>query len=134
MSGTSGDLFHSNDHSLKLLAWNVSSRYVAIVADLVIGVIMLPFNIGHLGQAAYGLWLLSASVTTHFNILDLGYGGSLLKFVAQYRAHRSVRALPRERSRGPHCRRATQPSRRCGPADDPRAFRVRRPQRARRVR
>jgi O-antigen/teichoic acid export membrane protein len=93
VNGTSGDLFHSNDHSLKLVAWNVSSRYAAIVVDSLIGLVMLPFNIGHLGQSAYGLWLLSASITAHFSILDLGYGGSLIKFIAQYRAHRSVQAL-----------------------------------------
>ena len=93
MSGTPGDLFHSNDHSLKLVAWNVSSRYVAIIVDTLVGLVMLPFNIGHLGSTAYGLWLLSASITSHFSILDLGYGGSLIKFIAQYRAHRSVQAL-----------------------------------------
>lgn len=87
------DVFHSNDHSLKLVAWNVSSRYAAILVDALIGLAMLPFNIGHLGQSAYGLWLLSASITAHFTILDLGYGGSLIKFIAQYRAHRSVQAL-----------------------------------------
>ena len=87
------DLFHSNDHSLKLFAWNVSSRYLAILVDTLIGLVMLPFNIGHLGESAYGLWLLSASITTHFSILDLGYGSSLIKFIAQYRAHRSVQAL-----------------------------------------
>lgn len=93
VSGTPGDLFHSNDHSLKLVAWNVSSRYVAILVETVLGLVMLPFNIAHLGESAYGLWLLSASITAHFSILDLGYGGSLIKFIAQYRAHRSVQAL-----------------------------------------
>ena len=87
------DLFHSNDHSLKLVAWNVSSRYLAILVDTLLGLVMLPFNVGHLGQSAYGLWLLSASITMHFSVLDLGYGSSLIKFIAQYRAHRSVQAL-----------------------------------------
>ena len=87
------DPFHSNDHSLRLVAWNVSSRYLAILVDTLIGLVMLPFNVSHLGPTAYGLWLLSASVTAHFSILDLGYGSSLIKFVAQYRAHRSVQAM-----------------------------------------
>lgn len=93
MAPAKSDIFHSNDHSLKLVAWNVSSRYLAIAVDALIGLVMLPFNISHLGQAAYGLWLLSASITAHFSILDLGYGGSLIKFIAQYRAHKSVQAL-----------------------------------------
>jgi len=37
--------------------------------------------------------MLTAGVTIHFSILDLGYGGAMVKFVAQYRAHRDVRAL-----------------------------------------
>jgi O-antigen/teichoic acid export membrane protein len=37
--------------------------------------------------------VLVGSVTLHFSVLDLGYGGSLVKFVAQYRAHRDSRAL-----------------------------------------
>ncbi|MGE0444956.1 MAG: oligosaccharide flippase family protein [Vicinamibacterales bacterium] len=93
MHDPKADPFHAHDHSLKLVAWNVSSRYAAIIVEMVIGLLMLPFNIGHLGQSAYGLWLLSASLTTHFNILDLGFGGSLLKFTAQFRARRDVLAL-----------------------------------------
>ena len=49
---------------------------------------MLPFNVRHLGPAAYGLWILTASVTVHFSVLDLGYGGAIVKFIAQYRARR----------------------------------------------
>jgi hypothetical protein len=37
--------------------------------------------------------MLTASVTTYFSVLDLATGGALVKFVAQYRALRDVRAL-----------------------------------------
>jgi O-antigen/teichoic acid export membrane protein len=69
-----------------LFARNVAADYVAIAIDLAIGVVMLPFNIAHLGQSAYGLWVLTTSVTTYFSILDLGYGSAQVKFAAQYRA------------------------------------------------
>jgi len=75
------------------VARNVSTRYLAIAVEAVLGLVVLPFNIAHLGQSAYGLWMLTASVTTYFSVLDLGYGGALVKFVAQYRARRDVRAL-----------------------------------------
>lgn len=78
---------------LATLARNVSTRYVAILVETVIGLVMLPFNLHHLGAAEYGLWVLLGSVTLHFSILDLGYSGALVKFVAQYRAHRDSRAL-----------------------------------------
>jgi O-antigen/teichoic acid export membrane protein len=37
--------------------------------------------------------MLTASVTSYFSVLDLGYSGALVKFVAQYRAKRDNRAL-----------------------------------------
>ncbi len=77
----------------RTLARNIASRYVAIVVEAALGLVMLPFNVAHLGQAGYGLWMLAASVTTYFSILDLGYAGSVVRFVAHYRARRDAVAL-----------------------------------------
>jgi O-antigen/teichoic acid export membrane protein len=81
------------ERQIVTVARNVSTRYLAIVAETVAGMVMLPFNLHHLGVAAYGLWILLGSITIHFSVLDLGYGGALVKFMAQYRAHRDARAL-----------------------------------------
>lgn len=78
---------------LVTVARNLSTRYLVLFAELILGMVMLPFNLQHLGPAQYGLWILVGSVTVHFSILDMGYGGSTVKFVAQYRAHRDARAL-----------------------------------------
>jgi O-antigen/teichoic acid export membrane protein len=78
---------------LVTVARNVSTRYLAIGVDALIGLMLLPFNITHLGPTAYGLWMLTASMTTYFSVLDLGFGGSIVKFVAHYRAKRDVRGL-----------------------------------------
>lgn len=75
------------------VARNVSTRYLAIGVEAALGVLLLPFNVAHLGQAAYGLWMLTASVTAYFSVLDLGYSGALVKFVAEYRARRDARSL-----------------------------------------
>jgi len=81
------------DQDLATVARNISTRYMAIAAEMIIGLVMLPFNLAHLGAAQYGLWVLLGSVTIHLSILDLGYGGAIIKFMAQYRAHRDSRAL-----------------------------------------
>jgi O-antigen/teichoic acid export membrane protein len=81
------------DQPVDLVARNVSTRYLSIFVDGVLGLLLLPFNVAHLGPAAYGLWALTASVTWFFNVIDLGYGGAVPKFVAQYRAWRDQRAL-----------------------------------------
>ena len=78
---------------LETVARNVSTRYVAIAVEMVIGLAMLPFNLGHLGPTEYGLWVLLGSLTVHFSTLELGYGSGLVKFAARYRALRDARAL-----------------------------------------
>jgi O-antigen/teichoic acid export membrane protein len=85
--------FRGNESRFMTLARNVSATYVAVIVDAVLGLMMLPFNVSHLGISAYGLWVLTASVTAHFAILDLGYGGALVRFIAHYRAHRNAQAL-----------------------------------------
>ena len=81
------------DRPLRTIFRNVATRYLSVAAEMAIGLITLPFNLHHLGTEAYGLWMLTAGVTIHFSILDLGYGGAMVKFIAQYRAHKDTRAL-----------------------------------------
>jgi O-antigen/teichoic acid export membrane protein len=75
------------------VARNVSTRYLAIAVETGLGLVILPFNVAHLGTSAYGLWMLTASITAYFSVLDLGYSGALVKFVAQYRARHDHAAL-----------------------------------------
>lgn len=84
---------HVQGGQLATVARNVSTRYLAIATETAIGLLMLPFNLSHLGAAEYGLWVLLGSLTVHFSTLELGYGSGLVKFVAQYRAQRDPRAL-----------------------------------------
>jgi O-antigen/teichoic acid export membrane protein len=90
---TTDSTWGSDDRQLATMARNVTTRYIAIATDALIGVVLLPFNVAHLGTAAYGLWMLTASMTTYFSVLDLGFGGSIVKFVAHYRAKRDARGL-----------------------------------------
>jgi O-antigen/teichoic acid export membrane protein len=76
-----------------LLGRNLVSDYAAIAINIVSGIALLPFNLAHLGSSAYGLWMLTVSLTTYFSILDLGYGSSQVKFTAQYRALGDAKAL-----------------------------------------
>jgi O-antigen/teichoic acid export membrane protein len=39
----------------------------------------MPFTVRHLGQTEYGLWMLVASMTTYFQLLDLGYGNGIVR-------------------------------------------------------
>ena len=77
----------------KLIFQNVSVNYLVTGTELLIGIFMLPFNVAHLGQSAYGLWILVASITVYFSMLDLGYGVAQVRFTAKYRAQGDVNAL-----------------------------------------
>jgi O-antigen/teichoic acid export membrane protein len=78
---------------LRSIARNVSTRYLAIIVEAAVGLLLLPFNLAHLGKTAYGLWMIAASITAYFSVLDLGYGGAMVKFVAEYRAKRDPKAI-----------------------------------------
>ncbi len=90
---TGADPFGPSSGETRTVTRNVSTRYLAIAIEMVVGFLLLPFNVAHLGQSAYGLWVLTTSVTAYFSVLDLGYSGALVKFVAQYRARRDAQAL-----------------------------------------
>lgn len=77
----------------KLIFQNVSVNYLVIGTELLIGIFMLPFNVAHLGQSAYGLWILVASITVYFSMFDLGFGMANVRFAAKYRAQGDARAL-----------------------------------------
>ncbi|HUS10250.1 MAG TPA: oligosaccharide flippase family protein [Pyrinomonadaceae bacterium] len=69
-----------------LFVRNVSTTYMVQITEIVIGLLMLPFNLAHLGPSVYGLWMMAASIPAYFSILDLGYGAAQVRFVSKYRA------------------------------------------------
>ena len=68
-------------------------RYLVIGVDALIGLVILPFNVHHLGQAGWGLWMLTTSVSAYFTVIDMGYGGTITRFVAMYRARQDPRGI-----------------------------------------
>jgi len=68
-------------------------NYLVTGTEVLIGVFMLPFNVAHLGQSAYGLWVLVASITVYFSMFDLGYGVAQVRIAAKYRAQSDFKAL-----------------------------------------
>ncbi len=59
------------------------AKYVLLALTIGIGVFMMPFTVHHLGKADYGLWMLVASMTYYFQLLDLGYGNGLVRHVTE---------------------------------------------------
>jgi O-antigen/teichoic acid export membrane protein len=68
-------------------------KYVLLVINIVTGIFLLPFTIGHLGKELYGLWMVVASMTAYFQLLDLGFGHSLVRHIAEADAQRDERRI-----------------------------------------
>jgi O-antigen/teichoic acid export membrane protein len=63
-------------------------KYVLLGINIATGIFLLPFTIDHLGKELYGLWMIVASMTAYFQLLDLGFGHSLVRHLADADARR----------------------------------------------
>ncbi|MGH9829548.1 MAG: lipopolysaccharide biosynthesis protein, partial [Blastocatellia bacterium] len=86
-------IWGAQESKSNLVTRNLFLKYIVMGVELVIGVVLLPFNVRHLGTAAYGVLALTASITAYFSMLDMGYGLAQEKFVAHYRARRDPQSL-----------------------------------------
>jgi O-antigen/teichoic acid export membrane protein len=59
------------------------TKYAFLLVTIVTGILLMPFTMHHLGKSEYGLWMLVASMTAYFQLLDLGYGNGLVRQVTQ---------------------------------------------------
>jgi O-antigen/teichoic acid export membrane protein len=59
------------------------TKYLFLFVSIVTGIFLMPFTMHHLGTSEYGLWMLVASMTAYFQLLDLGYGNGLVRQVTQ---------------------------------------------------
>jgi O-antigen/teichoic acid export membrane protein len=60
--------------------FNSASR----IWDILIGIVLTPFIIHHLGLERYGLWIMIGAVTGYFGLFDFGVGGSSVKYIAEF--------------------------------------------------
>ena len=68
------------------VARNVLWNWVGLGTGMVAGVLVAPFLVQRLGDTVYGVWVLIASVTGYFGLLDLGTRGAVGRNIAFFRA------------------------------------------------
>lgn len=66
--------------------------YLNLAISFVIPFFYTPLMLGILGQAEYGLYSLSMSVTSYLSLLSFGFGGTIVRYIAKYRAEADRRA------------------------------------------
>ncbi len=65
---------------------NVASSWAGLGTSIVVGFFLSPFILHHLGDDAFGLWILVFSVTGYYGLFDFGIRSSLVRYVAKFKA------------------------------------------------
>jgi O-antigen/teichoic acid export membrane protein len=76
--------------SVRSVVTGTATKYVLLGVNIGLGIVMMPFTLRHLGTAEYGLWMLVASLTYYFQLLDLGYGSGLVRHLSDADARRDI--------------------------------------------
>lgn len=74
---------------------NVSSGWLSLGINVLVGIFLAPFILHHLGDAAFGLWVLIFSVTGYYGLFDLGIRSSVIRYVSKFKAVQDTEALAR---------------------------------------
>lgn len=62
--------------------------YVLIVLNALYGIVLMPYIIGQIGAAEYGVYKTISSFASALMVLDLGMGSTATRFIAKFRAER----------------------------------------------
>src|SRR5260370_37082288 len=65
---------------------NVGSSWFALGTNVLVGIFLSPYILHHLGDEAFGLWVLIFSITGYYGLFDLGIRSSIVRYVASYSA------------------------------------------------
>ncbi len=75
---------------------NVGSSWVALAVNVLVGILLSPFIVHRLGDAAFGIWILIFSITGYYGLFDLGIRSSIVRFVSKYTATNETEKLARQ--------------------------------------
>jgi O-antigen/teichoic acid export membrane protein len=69
---------------------NVGSSWFALGINVVVGILLSPYILHRLGDAAFGIWVLIFSLTGYYGLFDLGIRSSIVRYVSKYAARSST--------------------------------------------
>lgn len=74
---------------IKNTVFNAAGRFWGVL----VGILLTPYIIGHIGLERYGILTLVGAATGYFGLLDFGIGGSLVKYIAEFYATRDFKRI-----------------------------------------
>ena len=66
--------------------------YILMIFEVLSTLLITPYMISTLGQAEYGVYKLSASITAYLLLLDLGVGNAIIRYISKYRANKDAKS------------------------------------------
>lgn len=64
--------------------------YALMVFEVLSTLLLTPYILRSLGQAEYGVYSLTLSITAYLLLLDMGVGNAVVRFISKYRAHSDI--------------------------------------------
>src|SRR5437879_1038019 len=64
----------------------VATSWVAIIANAAVGFLLTPYVLHHLGDEAFGLWVLVVTVVGYYGLFDGGVRSSILRYASRHKA------------------------------------------------
>ncbi len=74
--------------------WGALLSYVLIILNTLYGLFLTPYILGRLGDSEFGIYKTIASFTSSLMVLDLGLGGTLLRYISKFRADKQESEIP----------------------------------------
>ena len=78
----------------KQVKYGAVISYLLIILNATYGLFLVPYIIGQIGEAPYGVYKTVSAFTTSLMVLDLGLGGTMMRYVAKYRADKEDDKIP----------------------------------------
>ena len=72
--------------AINQLKAGVALSYITIGLYNIVGLLYTPYMLRKMGQSEYGLYSLVASVVAYLTVLDLGFGNTIVRYTAKFRA------------------------------------------------
>ena len=66
--------------------WGVILSYALIIINAVYGLIITPYVISSIGNVEYGVYKTISSLSSSLMVLDLGLGGTVMRYIAKYKS------------------------------------------------
>ncbi len=68
--------------------------YALVFLNALYSLFLTPYIIGMIGETSYGVYKTISSFTASFMILDMGFGGAMMRYIAKYRSDKDERKIP----------------------------------------